>query len=68
MISLSHITYQDPDNFIETRLVAVHSRRLAALVDWYYEQTTQRLKTWFNLNDEAFQNWYERLLSTHPPL
>ena len=50
---------EDPDNFVETRLVAVHSRRLAAIVDWYYEQPSQRLSTWFNLNAEIFQNWYD---------
>jgi hypothetical protein len=49
----------DPDNFVETRLVAVHSKRLAAIVDWYYEQPHQRLTTWFNLTSEIFQTWYD---------
>jgi hypothetical protein len=55
---------EDPDNFVETRLVAVHSRRLAALVDWYYEQPLQRLATWFNLTDELFQIWYDNTQKT----
>ena len=55
-----------PDNFIETRLVAVHSRRLAAIVDWYYEQPTQRLSTWFNLTSESFQEWYDNTQKTQP--
>ena len=50
---------ENPDNFVETRLVAVHSRRLAAIVDWYYEQPEQRLTTWFNLSSDIFQTWYD---------
>jgi hypothetical protein len=56
----------DPDNFVQTRLVAVHSRRLAALVDWYYEQPTQRLTTWFSLTAPAFQEWYDNTQKTPP--
>jgi hypothetical protein len=57
---------EDPDHFVETHLVAVHSRRLATIVDWYYEQPTQHLTTWFNLTAESFQEWYDNTQKETP--
>jgi hypothetical protein len=55
----------DPASLVETRLVALHSKRLAAIVDWYYAQEHQQLNIWFPLTADTFQAWYDQ--SQRPP-